>query len=384
MAGVSFSSAADPAPRWLGREMEGDTNVLYLSGAWRLQNVPAIVEALRALPIRSADTFIVDGSRIEALDTAAGFVLLQHLASIGCTESTVHSRGFDPRHRRLLALVQERMKTPPAVARSVHLGLLQSVGAATFKLDRQLKSHLGFVGAVALELADLVRKPRLFRPRETVSQFEAVCIDAIPIIILVNFLIGVVIAYVLGVEAQRYGASIFVADGIGLGVCRELSPILCSVLVAGRSGAAFTAQIGTMKVEEEIDAITTLGLSPLQVLVIPRLLALMIALPLLVFIGDLAGIAGGIFVGSWRLDIAPAVFIERVHAVLDTRHVVVGLAKAPVFAVFIALIACRMGLMVARDARSVGENTTSTVVQCIVWAIVLDALFAIVLQRLDI
>jgi phospholipid/cholesterol/gamma-HCH transport system permease protein len=120
------------------------------------------------------------------------------------------------------------------------------------------------------------------------------------------------------------------------------------------------------------------------VLVIPRLLALMIALPLLVFIGDLAGIAGGMLVGSWRLDIAPQVFIERVHAVLDMRHVVVGLAKAPVFAVFIALIACRMGLMVARDARSVGENTTSTVVQCIVWAIVLDALFAVVLQRLDI
>ena len=384
MAGVSSSSASDPAQPWLGRDIEGDTNVLYLSGAWRLHNVPAIVEALRALPIRAADRFIVDGSRIEALDTAAGFVLVRHLASIGCTESTVTPRGFDPRHRRLLALVQERMKTPPAVARSVHLGLLQSVGAATFKLERQLKSHLGFVGAVALEVADLVRKPRLFRPRETVSQFHAVCIDAIPIIILVNFLIGVVIAYVLGVEAQRYGASIFVADGIGLGVCRELSPILCSVLVAGRSGAAFTAQIGTMKVEEEIDAITTLGLSPLQVLVIPRLLALMIALPLLVFIGDLAGIAGGIFVGSWRLDIAPAVFIERVHAVLDTRHVVVGLAKAPVFAVFIALIACRMGLVVARDARSVGENTTSTVVQCIVWAIVLDALFAIVLQRLDI
>ena len=384
MAAVSSSSVSDLASPWLARAVEDDTNVLYLSGAWRLPNVPAIVEALRALPIRTADRFIVDGSRIEAMDTAAGFVLLRHLASIGCTEATVVSRGFDPGQRRLLALVQERMTTPPAVAHSVHVGLVQGIGAAAFRVERQLKIHLGFVGAVALELAELVRKPRLFRPRETVSQFQAVCIDAIPIIILVNFLIGVVIAYVLGVEAQRYGASIFVADGIGLGVCRELSPILCSVLVAGRSGAAFTAQIGTMKVEEEIDAITTLGLSPVQVLVIPRLIALMLALPLLVFIGDLAGIGGGMLVGSFRLDIAPQVFIERVHAVLDTRHVLVGLAKAPVFAVFIALIACRMGLMVARDARSIGENTTSTVVQCIVWAIVLDALFAIVLQRLDI
>jgi phospholipid/cholesterol/gamma-HCH transport system permease protein len=166
--------------------------------------------------------------------------------------------------------------------------------------------------------------------------------------------------------------------------CAELSPILGSVLVAGRSGAAFTAQIGTMKVEEEIDAISTLGLSPLQVLVLPRLVALMVALPLLVFVGDVAGIGGGMLIGAWQLDIAPQVFIDRVHGVLEMRHVVLGLIKAPVFAIFIAVIACRMGLVVARDARSVGENTTSTVVQCIVWVIVLDALFAVVFQRLEI
>jgi len=229
-----------------------------------------------------------------------------------------------------------------------------------------------------------LRRPSLFRPRETVAQFEAVCIDAVPIVALINFLIGVVIAYVLGVQAQRYGANLFVADGIALAVCRELSPILASVLVAGRSGAAFTAQIGTMKVEEEIDAISTLGLSPIQVLVIPRLVALVFALPLLVFVGDIAGIVGGMLVGAWQLDIASRVFIDRVHGALEMPHFVVGLAKAPVFAAFIALIACRMGMTTARDARSVGENTTSTVVQCIVWVIVLDAAFAVVLQRLDI
>jgi phospholipid/cholesterol/gamma-HCH transport system permease protein len=211
-----------------------------------------------------------------------------------------------------------------------------------------------------------------------------VCIDAIPIVTLVNFLIGVVIAYVLGVQAQRYGANLFVADGIALAVCRELSPILGSVLVAGRSGAAFTVQIGTMKFEEEIDAIRTLGLSPLQVLVIPRLVALMVALPLLVFVGDIAGIVGGMLIGAWQLDIAPRVFIDRVHGVLTVHEVMVGIGKAPVFAAFIALIACRMGLVVGRSARSIGENTTSTVVQCIVWVFVLDAVFAVVFQRLGI
>jgi phospholipid/cholesterol/gamma-HCH transport system permease protein len=139
-----------------------------------------------------------------------------------------------------------------------------------------------------------------------------------------------------------------------------------------------------MKVEEEIDAISTLGLSPTQVLVIPRLAALVLGLPLLVFVGDVAGIAGGMLVAAWQLDVAPEVFLERVRGILEMRHFVVGLGKAPVFAVFIALIACRMGMAVARDARSVGQNTTSTVVQCIVWVIVLDAAFAVLFQHMGI
>jgi phospholipid/cholesterol/gamma-HCH transport system permease protein len=371
------------AAAWIERKVEDEAEVLYLKGAWRLANLAEIAEALRRTPFAAKAPLVVDGSALEALDTAAGFVLLRRLAEAGSAGEGLRPRGFDPRHGRLLSLVRERMAESPPLPRSAHLGLVQGVGAATLGLARLLKTHTAFVGAVAVELGGLLRRPRAFRPRETASQFEAVCLDAVPIVALINFLIGVVIAYVLGVQAQRYGANLFVADGIALSVCRELSPILCSVLVAGRSGAAFTAQIGTMKVEEEIDAIRTLGLSPLQVLVIPRLVALMVAMPLLVFVGDVAGIAGGMVVGAWQLDIAPPVFLDRVHAVLELRHFVVGLAKAPVFAAFIAVIACRMGMMVARDARSVGENTTSTVVQCIVWVIVLDAVFAILLQHLN-
>ena len=139
-----------------------------------------------------------------------------------------------------------------------------------------------------------------------------------------------------------------------------------------------------MKVEDEIDAISTLGLSPIQVLVIPRLVALVVALPLLVFVGDAAGIAGGMLVGTWQLDIAPQVFMDRVHSALEMRHFVIGLGKAPVFAAIVATIACAMGLQVSRDARSLGQNTTSTVVQCIVWVIILDAAFAVAFQQLGI
>jgi phospholipid/cholesterol/gamma-HCH transport system permease protein len=357
--------------------------IVHLAGEWRLRSLPSVLAALQGIALRARERVVLDGSGLESIDTAGGFLLLGRLAELGCPPATVGKRHFGERQDRLLDLVRERMRAPTALAKPQR-GVLYRVGAATVGLLSDLRRTVSFTGVVALELLKLPRRPGLFRPRETVAQFESVCIDAIPIVALVNFLIGIVVAYVLGVEAQRYGAGLFVADGIALAVCRELSPILGSVLVAGRSGAAFTAEIGTMKVEEEVDAIATLGLSPVQVLVVPRLLALGLALPLLVLVGDIAGVAGGAFVGASKLGIAPNVFIDRMHSALEMRHFLVGLGKAPVFALFIALIACRLGLEVKGDARSVGRNTTSTVVQCIVWVFVLDAAFAVLLQRLGI
>ena len=370
--------------RFIEHRVEGDRNVLYLTGAWRLAHLQAIARSLAGLRLGPDERYVVDGSRLSELDTAAGFTLFRCLATHGCTESMVSTRGFDVRHRRLLTLVHERMQCPPARGHAGHLGFVPRVGAAAIGLARLLRTHNAFLGAVVLELLELLRRPRRFRLGETVSQFEAVGLDAVPIVALVNFLIGVVFAYLLGVQAQRYGANIFVVDGVGLAMCRELAPLLAAVLVAGRSGAAFTAQLGTMKVQEEVDAISTLGLSPIQVLVIPRLVAIVVALPLLAFVGGVAGIGGGMVVGALQLDIPPQTFLDRLHATLPVSHVMVGLAKTPVFAAFIALIACRMGLLVARDARSVGLNTTSTVVQSIVWVIVLDAVFAVAFQFLGI
>lgn len=369
--------------RWISPALEDGANVLYLQGRWRLSHVPGIAAEIDALKL-AGDHCVLDGSRLEELDTAAGFLLLRRLAALGCIAGTVEVRSMADGHSRLLTLVRERMAAPSVAAPSGHRGALERVGRATIRIWRILQAQVTFLGQVALEIAAALRRPRLFRLKETVSQFETVTLDAIPIVALVTFLIGVVFAYLLGVQAQRFGATIFVVDGVGLAICRELSPILVAVIVAGRSGAAFTAQIGSMKVQEETDAIRTLGLSPIQVLVVPRLVAIMAGLPLLVFVGDVAGIAGGMLIGALQLDISPAAFLARLHTVLPLTDLVVGLAKAPVFAAFIALIACRMGLAVARDARSVGEHTTSTVVQSIVWVIVLDAIFAVALQRLGI
>jgi phospholipid/cholesterol/gamma-HCH transport system permease protein len=211
-----------------------------------------------------------------------------------------------------------------------------------------------------------------------------VCLEAIPVVALVTFLIGMVLAYLFGMQAEKYGASIFVIDAVAIGASREIAPLLVAVIMAGRSGSAFTAQLGTMRLTEEIDALRTLGLSPMQVLVLPRLLASVFALPLLVFVGDVAALAGAMAISEPLLDISPLTFIGRVDSQLAFRHVAVGLVKGAIFGAAIALIGCRAGMTVGRDARSIGISTTSTVVQGIVWVILLDALFAVLLQELGI
>jgi phospholipid/cholesterol/gamma-HCH transport system permease protein len=265
-----------------------------------------------------------------------------------------------------------------------HEGVRAITGRGALALWRHLIGLLAFIGHLFLELVALLPHPGRWRWRELGVQVRDVFVGAIPIVAGMLFLLGVVFAYLLGDQARQYGANIFVVDGILLAVMREVSPVIVAVLVAGRTGAAITAQIGTMKVTEEIDAITTLGLSPLAVLVIPRMLALLLAMPLLVFIGDIAGVAGGMLVAREQLDISTSMFMDRMADVLELKTLLVGLGKAPVFAIFIALIACRMGLAVTRDSRSVGANTTSTVVQSLVAIIVLNAFFSVMFVKLGI
>jgi phospholipid/cholesterol/gamma-HCH transport system permease protein len=259
--------------------------------------------------------------------------------------------------------------------------LLARVGKRAHGLGIMLLGHVDFLGRVSVELVRALRQPAVLRRRELAAQLGQVGVTAIPVVALVTFLIGVVFAYLLGLQAEQYGANIFVVDGVALGITREFSPLIVSTIVAGRSGAAFTAQLGTMKLTEEIDAIRTLGLSAEQVLVVPRVLALMLTLPLLVFVGDLTGLMGAMAIAQWMLDVTPHTFIERLHVALDPRHYLIGLGKAPFFALAIAVIGCRMGIGVERDTRSIGINTTSTVVQSIVAVIILDAVFAVFFQN---
>jgi phospholipid/cholesterol/gamma-HCH transport system permease protein len=354
---------------------------LFLTGDWRLQRLADIDAALAGAGI-TASPLTVDGAGLVALDTAAALALLIRISAAGAHIEQLAS--FNASHTRVIEAVRGRLPDTAAEVRRVRHSPLALIGMHVIDFRGLMEGHLGFFGRSAAALSELAARPRTLRVKELTAQFEQTCIQAIPVVVLVTFLIGVVLAYLFGMQAEKYGANILVVDAVAIGNCRELSPIIVAVIVAGRSGAAFTAQLGTMLLTEEIDAIRTLGLSPMQVLVIPRVIALVVALPLLVFVGDISGMAGAMTVANPLLDITPTTFIERVHSELSVDHVTVGLVKAAVFAAFIAVIGCRMGMTVSRDSRSIGISTTSTVVQCIVAVILLDAFFAVLFQEIGI
>jgi phospholipid/cholesterol/gamma-HCH transport system permease protein len=354
---------------------------LKLEGTWRLGDLAARAAELDALGAGLAEVVAIDGGGLAGIDTAGALLVLSRLGAAGADAASIRLQGFDASHARIVEVVRARLPDLIPRPRPRPFAFLARVGKRAHGLGIMLLGHVDFLGRVSVELVRALGQPAVLRRRELAAQLGQVGVTAIPVVALVTFLIGVVFAYLLGLQAEQYGANIFVVDGVALGMTREFSPLIVSTIVAGRSGAAFTAQLGTMKLTEEIDAIRTLGLSAEQVLVVPRVLALMLTLPLLVFVGDLTGLMGAMAIAQWMLDVTPHTFIERLHVALDPRHYLIGLGKAPFFALAIAVIGCRMGIGVERDTRSIGINTTSTVVQSIVAVIILDAVFAVFFQN---
>ncbi len=364
----------------ISSERQANSVVVRVSGDWLLHNLAHL--APTPLPALPAAGTVLDGAELAALDTSGALRLLEIMRDAGADPQQVTRVNFSATHTAVFELVARNFAgsmttTPPA-----HGGMLAHIGRGSLAAWKHVRGTVNFVGVLSCQILHLMRHPGEFRGKEFIAQIEAVFVNAIPLAFAMMFLMGVVFAYLLGNQAEQYGASIFVVDGVALAMSRELSPVIVAILVAGRSGAAITAQIGAMKVNDEIDAISVLGLSPYTVLVIPRILALLIALPLLVFIGDVAGILGGMLVAEHQLGIEASAFIARLDQVLPLKTALLGLIKAPVFALFIGVIACRMGLTVARDAHSVGANTTSTVVQSIVAVIIINAMFAVAFVEL--
>ncbi|WP_304546083.1 ABC transporter permease [Sulfurimonas microaerophilic] len=260
----------------------------------------------------------------------------------------------------------------------------ETLGRRGYHYYISLLSFLSFLGKVFVSFLIYLKKPHAIRYKEIFFEVNESGVKAVLIIALTSFLVGVVVAYQAAYQLKIYGGNIFIVDMLGISILRELAPLITAIVIAGRSGSAYTAQIGAMKITQEIDAMKTMGFEPFAFLVLPRIIALSVAMPLLIFVADMMGMLGGVLVASLDLKITTELFIERFHEVIAAKHFFVGVFKGPFFAFLIATIAIYRGLMVKDDTQSIGFNTTKSVVESIFAVIVCDAIFSIAFTNLGI
>ncbi|MEH6693929.1 MAG: MlaE family lipid ABC transporter permease subunit [Hyphomonas sp.] len=362
-----------------------ERTVLRLTGDWTVQHVQDVDDALREISAQSP--LRLDVSELGQLDTAGAYIIDRTLRASGAAEDGKPDIiGVHPTAARLIAQVHA-VSAPapeaPAVDRGV-LALLERTGRGFMDIIGETVATLAFLGETLVTVARLLLQPWKLRWTSIVSVMEEAGLDALPIIAFLSFFVGMVVAYIGATTLRDLGSEIFTVELIGYSELREFGVVLTGIVLAGRTNSSFTAQIGTMKMRQEIDAMQTLGLKPMEVLVAPRILAMLIMTPVLAFVATLAGIAGGIVVGWLSLDINPGVFIERLRSTVPLDQFWVGMSKAPVFGFVCALIACRQGLNVGGSVQSLGKATTTSVVQALFAIIALDALFAIFYMELGI
>ncbi|NVJ68750.1 MAG: MlaE family lipid ABC transporter permease subunit [Alphaproteobacteria bacterium] len=352
--------------------------LVHLRGDWTIDNAVVIDEAMPAIVAACGEGAVVDCSGITGMDTTGAVLIRRYLAHIE-EEGAAVLTGVLGAHKTLLEVIS--CCPPPAQTEPDHtpwylLPVIQAGGATILAL-RSTARLLGFLGLVLIRLFGALFDPGRIRLVPVVHQLEVVGLQSMGIVGLISFLIGAVMVNQGAIQLAKFGADIFVIDMLGIGHLRELGILLTAIIIAGRSGSAFTAQIGSMVLHEEVDAMKTLGMEPIDVLVLPRLMALTLSLPLLTFYADVVGIAGGAMMAWIQLDITPANFLIYFREVISIDHYWVGIIKAPFFAAVIATTGCFHGLRVQGSADALGMRTTRSVVQSIFLVIVLDALFAI-------
>jgi len=364
--------------------------VLRLDGRWTLDAVARADSALRRLTERPAagrvESLVVDASGLTGIDSAGAWALRRTLAAFEARGATVRLDGLKDSYRAILdkARITDSSTAMAPPAGNPLLAALERAGRATVQGCGVAKALLGFLGLTLTATARALLDPRRLRVTAIVAQIERTGVNALPIVGLLCFLVGIVLAYMGALQLERFGAKVLTVNLVGVSVLREIGIILTAIIVAGRSGSAFAAQIGTMKVNQEVDALETLGLSAIDVLVIPRVLALMVALPALTVFGDAMGILGGAVVSIFLLDMSSAQFLTQLINAVTIWDFSTGLMKAPVFALVIALVGCYDGLNVTGSAESVGQQTTRAVVESIFIVIVLDAAFAVAFAQIGI
>jgi phospholipid/cholesterol/gamma-HCH transport system permease protein len=367
---------------------DSEALVFRAEGDWLLATAAELDRRLHALDLPNGRQVILDLAGIGRLDTAGAWLLKRTDKELAARGNAVALANVRANLAPLLDQVWTHGgATPlphPVPAHHCLSGFVARIGEVSLRLTRRAYSMIGFGGRVAVTFAELLRHPRRLRLPALIGQMEQAGVDAMPIVGLLSFLIGIVFAYQGADQLRRFGAEIYTVNLLGIAILRELGVLLTAIIIAGRSGSAFTAQIGTMQVNEEIDALRTLGLDPVEVLVVPRVLGLALTLPLLVIYADFMGLLGGCLMSWASLGILIPTFLDQLRSAIGEWTFWVGVIKAPFFAVIIGLVGCYEGFNVARSADSVGRLTTQSVVEAIFIVICADAAFSILFTLLRI
>ena len=348
-----------------------------LAGAWTVHGLGPLAQQLGDTPC-AAGPVLLDGSGITAFDSAGAWLLQSWLRPQAVRPEM---QRWQPRWLALMKAVAEQGVAAPSGVPVP--GFLARLGDATLAAGRQALAMLAFVGEVAAAAAGVVAHPHRLRWRSVLHHVQVGGFQALPIVGLMSFLLGVVVAYQGADQLRHYGANIFVVDLVGYSMLREFAPLMTAIIIAGRSGSSYAAQIGTMVVTEEIDAMRTIGIAPTEALVLPRIMALAIALPLLTVFADIAGVFGGMVMARTQLDIGFREFLQRFGHEMQGSTFLLGLGKSLVFAMVIAVVGCFQGFRTHGSADSVGRQTTLSVVQAIFIVIVVDAVFSVVFNLLS-
>lgn len=367
---------------------EGGRTVIAVTGDWIVSEIGALDEELRAIA-GDLQSLAIDVSALGRLDTAGAFILDRTMRGRGGLDSSrFEIIGEHPTAEELIMRVHGA-SAPVAPKPRVSFGFIDafaSVGQHTKHLFEVAASTLSFFGETLITCARLITNPRRMRWTSMFSVMERAGFDAIPIVAFLSFFIGIVLAYMGAFTLSAYGggAEVFAVELVGVSVMREFGVLLTAIILAGRTNSAFTAQIGAMRMRQEVDAMQTLGLSPMEVLVVPRIFALVIMTPILTFVAVIAGLAGGMMTCWIGLDINPTVFLQRTQDYVPLQNFWVGISKAPIFGLIVALIGCRQGLEVTGSVQSLGSRTTTSVVEALFSIIVIDAIFAIFYMEMGI
>ncbi len=359
---------------------EGDRLLLAAAGPWTADHARALEPMIDAQvkPRQAIKQVEIDVSAIERLDTFGAWLLERLMREWKARGAAIRMTGLSENYRELVGEVHNVKLTADATGRAPALGdTIAAIGHAVSEIAHYALGFMRMFGATIVAFLRVLARPGSFRFTSMVHQIESVGWRAVPIILLIMFLVGAIVAQQGIFQFRKFGADVFVVDMVGVLVLRELGVLVVCIMIAGRSGSAYTAELGSMKMREEIDALRTMGFDPIEVLILPRVLALVIAVPILTFLGSMAALYGGGLTAWLYGGIDPDIFLSRLREAISLDHFKVGMIKAPFMALVIGIVACVQGLEVKGSAESLGQQTTASVVESIFLVIVLDGIFAI-------